>query len=198
MKRFNRVMVAVSLALLLSLGVIAVPASRAAPGPEPLAPAIPAPHAPHLVPESLRRISIPFGVENALELANGGREIRVVGHAECPAEMERFSVRAIAVQDGPGSYGTGTLTGELSCQPGEQSWELLITAHDGSQFVEGAAWVCVTSIFVPAYGETGLFRWCYEEVTLAAAPPAEDDEVMLPLILSVVEQLSALWRWFPF
>ncbi len=197
MKIFTRVAVVVVGVLLLTLGMFAIPRSWAATDTATSTPPMASDAGFDLAPQAVRAISIPFGVESTLSLSNDSRRIQVVGHAECPEEMARFTVQAVAVQDAPGSYGTSPLTDEFTCQTGEgeQSWETVIAAQDTTTFVEGDAWVCVTSFFFPTEGETGVFRWCYEEIVLEAEQPEQTGRLWLPLITSsVLKHAAKVWQ----
>lgn len=61
--------------------------------------------------QSRRLISIPFGIDNLLELSSNGREITVEGHGKCPDGGETFRIRVFVTQDGRSTQAKGRTEG---------------------------------------------------------------------------------------
>jgi hypothetical protein len=88
-----------------------------------------------------RLISIPFGIQDNLELSEDGSTVTVQGHGDCPDGGEDFIVRVTLSQDSINGLAVGRTTGE--CSGGEQvPWQVDVNAPGLEAFTEGDARAC--------------------------------------------------------
>ena len=108
-----------------------------------------------------RAISIPFGIDDVLNLSADGKSIDVSGHGECPEGAETYKLNITVNQDSTSAPAKGKTEG--NCPSGSSiNWSTEALAPGPITFEEGSTFVCGKAVI--HFEEEGAltFSWCKE------------------------------------
>lgn len=122
--------------------------------------------------QATERISIPFGFDAALPLADDGSLLVVSGQGACTAEEDATIVFTVT-QSSSGAIATGVWNG--TCTGQLQTWTQAPTATPSPNFEAGEAEACADIVTRDSDEVTDIDKWC-NSVFLAS------DHVYLPFV----------------
>ena len=116
-----------------------------------------------------RLTSIPFGIQDNLELSTDGQTVTVGGHGDCPDGGEDFRVKVTLSQDSFDGLAVGYVEGQ--CESGvEVPWEVEVNVPGPKAFTPGEAQACGHAVVHTAGGGEIVGDWC-KSVTLEVGSP---------------------------
>ena len=109
-----------------------------------------------------RLISIPFGIQDNLEIVYDGGGVVVAGHGECPANGSYFQLKSTVTQNGVRAKGR---TVDACTSGGRTLWTLTAVTPDSHLLEAGPAEACAQAVIHNSAGGTDVYSWC-KPVTL--------------------------------
>jgi hypothetical protein len=110
-----------------------------------------------------RVISIPFGIDDSLEISEGGQIVTVAGHGDCQGG-ETFRVTVKVSQDAFDGLAVGHTEGDCTTVESE-GWSVPVNTPGSKTFSQGPALACGRVVVHFDHEGAIVHDWC-KEVTL--------------------------------